>query len=261
MTKKRTPHPLLRAWQDFSPADFPRLLAGDQQLIARGSRVLDYRSYDAFVKSSDFGGESTNFHLSLLPQPFIGNLTRASVFLLFLNPGFSPGDYYALQHSPTYAAAIMRNLAQKNGADAYPFFFLDPQFAWTAGGRWWQTKFRSIAGELANRNGCSLQKALEHISRHIACLEMYPYHSQSFREPKVELASKKLICQYVKDVLVPRALGDDAMIVAARRAAHWQLPLSHKNIIQLSTGEARGAHMTMNTSSGRAILQKLQELW
>ncbi|WP_226164035.1 hypothetical protein [Hymenobacter terricola] len=261
MTKNIPIPPLVKAWQDFSPSRFPRILPGDQQLINHGNRLLDYRSYDAFVKSEDFGGQSTKFHLSLLPQPFVGNLAQASIFILLLNPGFSAGDYYALHHTPAYAAAIKRNLGQQNGADPYPFFFLDPQFAWTAGGQWWQARFRSIAEELVKRNGFSLQEALQHISQHVACLEMYPYHSQSFKEPRGNLESKTLVCQYVKEELVPRAIAGNALIVATRRAAEWQLPTrQNRNIIAYTAGQARGAHLTMNTNGGRAIMQRLQLL-
>lgn len=33
------------------------------------------------------------FHLSLLPAPFIGDLERADIFILMLNPGFQRDEY------------------------------------------------------------------------------------------------------------------------------------------------------------------------
>lgn len=254
-------HDLIHAWQEFSFTKLPRLLPGDEQLAARLSRVADYQNYEDFVASADFGSSSPKFHLNLFPQPFIGNLTQATIFVLLLNPGFSAGDYYALQHTPAYATAIQRNLTQQNGADAYPFFFLDPQFAWTAGGQWWQARFRSLTQELVDKADLSWQQALKHISRHVACLELYPYHSQHFSQPKIPLASTKLVRRYVTEVLVPRAIDGHALLVATRQAATWQLPkTAHPNIISYNAGQARGAHLTMNTNGGAAIIQRLKEL-
>jgi hypothetical protein len=256
-------HPLLTAWQNFSPTRFPRLISGDNHLANQIGRVLTYRSYEKFTASDDFGNKDcTQFHLGLLPQPFVGNLSKASIFILMLNPGFSVGDYYALHHSPAYAAAIKRNLSQQNESDEFPFFFLDPQFAWTSGGQWWQSRLHSIAAELMRLNGITLQQALRHISQHVACLEMFPYHSRSFSALKIELESKNLVCQYVEEVLVPRTRQGDALLIATRQAAAWPLPQrSNRNMIAFTAGQARGAHLTMNTEGGKAMLQLLQKLW
>jgi hypothetical protein len=251
--------PLIQAWQSFAFDQFPRILPGDEHLIRPSTKIADYHSFEEFAGSEDFGEQSTKFHLNLLPQPFVGNLSQASIYILLLNPGFSPGDYYALQSAPEYIAAIKRNLRQANAADAYPFFFLDPRFAWTAGGRWWQARFRSIAEAIAKQRSCSWQLAYQHISRHTACLEMYPYHSQSFKEPKVALKSTVLIRQYVAEELLPRAISGDALLVVTRQTKAWQLP-THPNIITYSAGEARGAHITTKTAGGTRMLQKLLAL-
>lgn len=261
-------HSLIEAWQEFYQTKAPPyLLDGDRHLSDQEDRVAQCKSYEEFVKSDDFGSQSTKFHLNLLPQPFIGNLEKASIFLLFLNPGFSPGDYYAVQHVPGYAAAIARNLTQTNGADPYPFFFLDPQLAWTAGGAWWQKKLRSIGEQLVEVAGCPgefrLQEAFQLISQHLACVEMYPYHSQSFKQPK-NLKSKELVCAYVKDVLVPKAEKGEALIVATRQVKAWPLPPSeHPNIIAFGGAQARGAHLTVDAEGkggGAAILERLKPL-
>lgn len=250
---------LIHAWQNFDFEQLPRLLPGDEHLTGREDSIADFSSYEDFVASPDFGGQSSRFHLNLVPQPFIGNLSQASIFILLLNPGFSPGDYYALQSAPAYKEAIRRNLQQSNADDLYPFFFLDPQFAWTAGGRWWQARFRSIAEALMGKFSCTLQQAFQHISRHTACLEMYPYHSQSFRKPKGELRSTSLVRGYASEILLPRAERDDALLIVTRQVAAWQLP-EHRNIITYSAGEARGAHISTNTSGGKAILERLLAL-
>ena len=259
------PLSLVEAWQRFNPNSSPRLLPGDEAL-GTPKWAFRYPTYEAFVESPDFGQASPRFHLELLPQPFIGHLTTASVFLLLLNPGFSPGDYYAQQHAPAFAAAKKRNLAQQNGADPYPFFYLDPQFAWTAGGQWWQARLRSVADELVAQNRCTLHRAYAHISRHTACLELFPYHSRAFTAPKVELESTRLVRQYVGQTLVPRALAGDAVLVATRQIKAWQAhwpaaAFPHPNIVAYSAGQARGAHLSMQTPGGQALQHRLQALW
>jgi hypothetical protein len=56
-------------------------------------------------------------HTGLLPMPFVGSLSRAKVFLLMLNPGLSPTDYFGEFEQPAYRGALRNNLFQseRNG--------------------------------------------------------------------------------------------------------------------------------------------------
>jgi len=49
-------------------------------------------SLDRFIASSRFNPDDRDFHFSLLPSPYVGNLSRADILLLLLNPGFKPAD-------------------------------------------------------------------------------------------------------------------------------------------------------------------------
>ncbi len=42
----------------------------------------------------NFGGSRKRLHLSLIPQPFCGNVYSARVVILALNPGLNPLDYF-----------------------------------------------------------------------------------------------------------------------------------------------------------------------
>ena len=215
-------------------------------------------TYAEFIKSEDFGKASSDFHLGLIPQPYIGNLASAKVFILMLNPGFSPGDYYAQEHSATFKQARIANLEQKNEADDHPFFYLNPEFAWTAGGQWWQSKLRSITNELVKKNQLSFREALRHISQHLACLELCPYFSKEYSKPKLPLVSIEAARNYVQSTVAEKCQADDAIAVVTRQVKEWGLSKT-KNVICLEASQARGAHLTMNTEAGNRIYQKLAE--
>lgn len=218
-----------------------------------------YNTYAEFIKSEDFGKASSDFHLGLIPQPYIGNLANAKVFLLMLNPGFSLGDYYAQEHSAAFKQARIANLEQKNEADNYPFSYLNPEFAWTAGGQWWQSKLRSVANELVKKNQLSFREALRHISQNLACIELCPYFSKEYSKPKQPLAFIEAARNYVQTVVAEKCRTDEAIAVVTRQADTWGLSET-ENIIRLKAGQARGAHLTMNTKAGTHIYQKFAVL-
>ncbi len=56
---------------------------------------LTLKSFDAYIKSKDFGNKDRWLHTGLLPMPYIGYLKKASIFILTLNPGLKPLDYYS----------------------------------------------------------------------------------------------------------------------------------------------------------------------
>jgi hypothetical protein len=56
--------------------------------VTLGGWLEAYRSLD-YCASHD-----RRLHLGLLPQPFFGDLRRASIYVLLLNPGLGPDDYY-----------------------------------------------------------------------------------------------------------------------------------------------------------------------
>jgi hypothetical protein len=69
----------------------------------------------------------------LLPQPFIGDLRLASIYVLSLNPGLQPSDYYGEYAVPEYRNAFLANLKQQFHEKAPPFIFLDPHYSTTPG--------------------------------------------------------------------------------------------------------------------------------
>lgn len=110
---------LIKSWRECTLDQGPFVLKND---AVNSEEHFSYNSYESFVASDNFGASSTKFHLGLIPQPYIGDLASASIFLLFINPGFSAGDYYAQQYCDRFKTARIRNLRQIN-EDDYLFFY------------------------------------------------------------------------------------------------------------------------------------------
>ena len=248
---------IVRRWRKCN-LEAPPYLFPDDSLSALQSLATGHRSFKAYISSPEFGsGHEHALHIGLLPMPYAGNLAMASVFILMLNPGLSPGDYYA-EHQPEFRRAHIRTLRQENAGDPFPFVFLDPRFSWHPGFGYWHNKFRAVIAALSGKRGVTYQQAMSTLARELACLELLPYHSKSFGAGTLlsRLPSAVAMRAFVHDALLPKVKEGDALIIATRSAATWDLP-HHKRIVVYDAGEARSAHLTPASRGGRAIMQHL----
>ena len=217
-----------------------------------------FHSFNEYVLSKEFGlSPETKLHTGLLPIPYVGNLEKASIFVLMLNPGLSAGDYFAEQQ-PEFRNAQIQNLLQENGSIEYPFVFLNPQFAWHPGFGYWHKKFGAVIDEFAIQSGTTYQEAMSVLAKNLACLELLPYHSKSFGSGSLlkVLPSVKVMQSFVHDVLIPKAKDGKVIIIATRGVKNWQLP-KHKSIITYEGGETRSAHLSPSSRGGMAIANHL----
>lgn len=252
-------HRLISDWRECNFDTPTYLFTGDERELATKGKVSLYRSFGEYISSPTFGlASDTSLHIGLIPIPYIGNLEKATVFILMLNPGLSTGDYFAEQNSVEYRKALIRNIYQENAGDEYPFIFLDPYLAWHPGFEYWQGKFHSITEALAKQGNLTYQNALSRLSKQVACLELVPYHSKSFGAyPHLKtLPSTKAMIKFVREVVVPKVQNDEAIIIATRKVKHWELP-EHQNIVIYKGGETRSAHLTLQSRGGKAIAQRL----
>jgi hypothetical protein len=221
-----------------------------------------YRGWDAFAKDRSFGSRDRRLHLGLVPQPFAGAVEAASIFVLMLNPGLSPVDYFAEYQVPAFGDAVVANLRQSHTNAMYPNIFLNPEFSWHSGFAYWHGKFRELIATHSVSKECSHVESLRTFSRSVAFLELYPYHSESFHLPRAltsQLHSAKLARSYAHEVLVPRAQRGETLLLVTRQASAWGLTAGPK-VIVYSPGEARGAHMTPGSRGGEAILNHISEV-
>lgn len=248
-------HALLSAWRKFEPDRPPYVLPGDETILNEAGLLCRFAGWDGLIANPEFGAPgNSRLHVDLLPMPFIGNLRSASVFLLMLNPGFGPHDYFGEYRVPEYRAALMDNLHQ---SQANSFLFLDPRFSWHGGYDYWHTKLRSIivsfAGKVGVRYGC----ARRYLQSHIAAIELSPYHSVNFTLPRRvlnSLRSVELARAFVHEELLPRVRSGDCLLVVTRAVASWRLP-ANDNVVAYTATEARGAHLSERSRGGAAILQ------
>lgn len=251
---------LVEQWRHLPVDAPPFLLAGDKILQER-MPTNQHRSFDEFIQSPDFGlKDDSAQHLGLLPIPYVGNLQRASVFILTLNPGLSPIDYYCQQHNKPFTEALIRNLCQENADDPYPFIFLNPRFSWHSGFDYWHGRLRDIAQMVARKKNKDHRSGLQYLAQKVCVLELVPYHSRSFglsRSILDSLESVRLMVDYVREVVVPRAQSGEVAVVVTRKAHYWGLTEDGQNVVIYQRSETRGAHLSLNSRGGELIARHL----
>jgi hypothetical protein len=124
---------LLQAWRAWQPSRAPHVLAGDAGALERwkkkgGTVAVVHEDWRSASRAPDFEATSgdVRLHLGLLPMPFVGDLRNATTFLLLLNPGYGPTDYFGEFEVEEYRGALLDNLAQRRTPGVAPFLFLDP---------------------------------------------------------------------------------------------------------------------------------------
>jgi hypothetical protein len=251
-------HELISAWRSMPLSTPPFVLPGDEAIVGNG-RCYPYRTYADFISDPEFGRLSpTQFHTGLLPMPYSGDITRAQIYILALNPGFTPRDYYAESMDRSFRQERTCQLKQQNLDDKFPWSPLNPAHLWSSD--YWSRRFRDMAVALAEQRKISFSTAISRISCKTAVLEFVPYHSKSFGIPSNvldQLRSPKLMFRFVHDYVVPRAKQDKAIVIVTRQVKRWNLP-KHKNIITYTPAQARSAHLNLKSPGGKAIAKKLK---
>ncbi|MXY54005.1 MAG: hypothetical protein F4Y86_15975 [Gammaproteobacteria bacterium] len=205
-------------------------------------------NYDDYVEKFKQGRlREDAFHLSLLPQPYHGDIKNAKVFVLLKNPGFSASDYVAEEMDGGFRQSIIETIRQKVSSH----MFLDPKWAWTGGFDWWESKLRETARIVACRRfDSNYAQALKCLAETVACLELIPYHSKSFGGT-TKIASANAVRAFAQ-----RASKDGKKVVVARAVKEWGLE-DRQNVIKYSRGQARGASLGPHSPGGQAILECL----
>jgi hypothetical protein len=152
------------------------------------------------------------------------------------------------------------NLQQSFKGVEFPFLWLDPQFCFHSGFVWWEKKLRDVTTAIAERKfkGRYLD-ALRYLSGKLACLELVPYHSSSFRAHALikQLPSVKIAQKFVRESLAPDANADRRTLIVTRQARAWGLPTDTNNLEIYEGGHTRGASLSTKSKGGKAILQRL----
>lgn len=146
--------------------------------------------------------QTCDLKLDLLPQPWTGNPSVAEVFMLALNPGFSPEDYVQLRDTD-YAEQWRRALTFETRT---PFYFLDPAFQGTGGALWWERRLRDLIRAAG----------IDGVRRGVMCVEHFPYKSLRYKPLGVVLPS-----QLYSFELVMEAIRRGKQVVVMRSERVW----------------------------------------
>jgi len=239
---------LIEYWKSFDSNSSPYITREDKEVI-EPQRHYTCTSYEEFLSVVHGEGGSEFFtkhklHLGLIPQPFIGDLRQAKVFILMLNPGFGPIEYVQENQHQEFRDALRKNLRQSSESLECPFLFFDPRFLWTPGGEYWKRKLKDIIEAFCKRKNVSYLDATRVLSKKIATLELIPYHSASAPKDLVNLYSATLMKEFVRDILVPRAVAKEVVIVCTRQTDAWGLNGSScNNVIVYKPKERQAASL------------------
>lgn len=253
------PSNLINFWRNC-PVD-SKLLAHpeDLGLLNKSGAVLPEsmpQSFESFIAAPGF--DDPRMHLRLLPQPYAGDLRRAEIFILLLNPGLGYTDYWGESRMAFFRRRLERNLLQEIEGIEFPFLWLDPEFCWHGGFVWWEKKLRGVIDVIAKEifSGRYID-ALRDISTKVASLELIPYHSFSFGAHRLidELPSVEAIRGFVKERLALEAKSGRKTLIITRQQSAWGSLEKRENIIIYSGGHTRGASLSPNSEGGRAILR------
>ena len=247
----------------------------DIDRIDLDSHYKNIDDYDDYINNNcSFGSDKNKFHLNLIPIPYTGDIEDAKIYILTLNPGFEILDYYAESKDREFKEALINNLRQKLDVN-YPFIFLNPKFLWHGGGQYWEKKLKNVINEVTERfknpedfekplgmleNTSNIyKKALSYVAKKIAVLELVPYHSKSYNLPNKKfknLQSPKIMTDFVKKELLPKAKKSEKCIICTRGSKSWDLT-DDNNVIVYNKKEARGAHISSKSRGWEKILEFL----
>ena len=143
------------------------------------------------------------------PIPWVGNLLKAKVLVVMLNPGMSKLSQQ-INDEKLERPFLARNLSQKNNPS---LFYLNAKLKETGGGIYWRRRFKSFVEKYYD----NLEDGYAHIARHVCIVQLIAYHSQ--KDPssvRSKLPSARIMRDWILDevklkqrkVLVIRGYND-----------------------------------------------------
>jgi hypothetical protein len=248
---------IINHWKSIRLDNPPYVHPEDRPDIDRldSKKICVTTSFEEFSSSERLGIKSAVLELGLYPEPYTGDLERAEILILLLNPGLEPGGYWGEFKRPELRKLLARNLYQDGiSSRPFPFIWLDPDLCWHPGFTYWHKKLRDVIGVISEKKfKGSFPKAMQDLSKKIACVDLFPYHSAQFGHRRL---LKIPSCEKAKS-FISQTAKLRASIIITRQTEEWGV--KGGNIAVYQGGQARGAHMTANSLAGKEI-QKLYGL-
>jgi hypothetical protein len=236
---------LVAFWRRLDLGSAPYVHPDDRPFFARHRpRDLAHPPLDALSYEDDAQAKHPMFtHLSLLPVPYIGDLQRADIFVLMLNPGFSESEY-RVEADANVLAALRRTLLQDLTGDPYPLWYLDPRFTHHPGHGYWISRLNGLG-------------SYSKLNRRLAVIERFPHHSTKFGHTSIanNLPSSAMAKRYVGNIILPRVARQKALLIVARGASAFCFSKRDQapNLLVYGPGETASAWLTFGSRGGAAI--------
>lgn len=262
---------LVSAWKtvDLNTCG-PRILECDREVLKRRQRdELDvcYASWQDFLSDPSSFQDGNQLLLNRFPMPYAGDLSKASIFILTLNPGHELADYYFEFEDDIYRQALVNNLKQENLDPKFPFFPLNPRFCKTGAYAYWFTKLRGIITRLIVRRKMTFDEAHSKLAREIAVIELVPYASVDsgpLGNLHDNLPSSRLAKEFVKRCVGRKVHGTNpkAIAILHRRSKIWkkalQITSKGNQGVYFEGSNLRNPSFKPSSKFGKAILKQLQ---
>lgn len=205
-------------------------------------KLLDSKKYPPVDKVDDDANEKTKkaakekykLQLNVYPQHFVGDIDKAKIIILSLNPGYSTEYYDAYKNrinknGTKYEQIIKENLEMKRPS------FHAFELANESDLGYWGNKMKCWVGGYDKKDNEEIIESLKKITENIALAEFFPYHSISYngmydklgkgtspnsnRKIKDYLPTQKFLFEKIKKRIADK--NDKVIIILTRSFAKW----------------------------------------
>ena len=252
-------------WRELKVNNAPYVHDEDRKMIFEDQRfkLLKYGSRQSNLLEAP---GKTQLHLQLLPAPHTGDLRKARIFLVSLNPSVAETNYDD-EADETFRRKLIAQIHQRFEGQEYPLLTLDPTLAHTGGYAYWNkyVKFGGLMDEIAKSHFKDAidpkTEARRWLAQNVATIEVMPYKSKSYDARCDNVHSFQVAKAFLDGYLKPKALKGELLVIVTRKLKQLGLKYEERTddlVLYHPTkgNEALRSHLTPDkTDGGKAILR------
>ncbi|WP_395051491.1 hypothetical protein [Flavobacterium sp.] len=152
-------------------------------------------------------------HTQIMPAPFMGDVIKAPIVILMLNPGYTKEEdkvgYYS-KYKDWWKNEVQHIQTKYN----FPFFALEEEYSKSS--PYWVTKLKPL----------TLISTNEKVAKNICNIQFFPYHTEKYRNIHKNLFMEEGFDNYLPSQkynfqLVKNAMARNAIIIITRSKKMW----------------------------------------